>query len=137
MLGNVFKNYGSLTMMRILSRVFQFALKTYLIRTQLDEQILAHLLNMQLILGTSLHIVKSCLKPSYQKVDNNNNIIKSSMNIMTFGIVITFFCSIAIAYTQYSQYINSGKHLIYYPETIVLYAISAIFTSVAEKYMVQ
>jgi hypothetical protein len=37
MLANVLKNYGSLTTMRILSRLFQFALKTYLIRTQLDE----------------------------------------------------------------------------------------------------
>ena len=68
MIKKVLKNAGSLSTMRILSRVVQFLLKTYLIRTQLDEEILAHLLHLDLILNTSLHIVRSCFKPSYQKV---------------------------------------------------------------------
>ena len=36
MIGKVLKNFGSLTTMRVLSRIFHFALKTFLIRTQLD-----------------------------------------------------------------------------------------------------
>jgi len=68
MIKKVLKNVGSLSTMRILSRLLQFFLKTYLIRTQLDEEILAHLLHLDLIINTSLHIAKSCFKPSYQKV---------------------------------------------------------------------
>ena len=67
MLSNVLKNFGSLTTMRVVSRLILFALKTYLIRTQLDEQILAHLLNLDLLLTSSLHVARSCFKPSYQK----------------------------------------------------------------------
>jgi O-antigen/teichoic acid export membrane protein len=37
MLTNVLKNFGSLTTMRVLSRLVQFIVKTYLIRTQLDH----------------------------------------------------------------------------------------------------
>ena len=61
-------NLGSLTAMRVISRLVHFLLKTYLIRTQLDEDVLGHLLNLDLVLTTSLHIVRACLKPSYQKV---------------------------------------------------------------------
>lgn len=68
MIKKVLKNAGSLSTMRILSRLVQFLLKTYLIRTQLDEELLAHLLHLDLILNTSLHIARSCFKPSYQKV---------------------------------------------------------------------
>ena len=68
MIEKVIKNAGSLSTMRILSRLVQFFLKTYLIRTQLDEQILSHLIHLDLILSTSLHLAKSCFKPSYQKV---------------------------------------------------------------------
>ena len=37
MLGKVLQNLGSLTAMRVLSRILHFVLKTYLIRTQLNE----------------------------------------------------------------------------------------------------
>lgn len=68
MLKRVIGNYGSLATMRVLSRLFHFAIKTYLIRTQLDNVILAHLLNLDLIFTLSLHALKSCFKPSYQKI---------------------------------------------------------------------
>jgi hypothetical protein len=67
MIANVLKNFGSLTTMRVLSRLLVFGLKTYLIRTELDEQILAYLLNLDLLLTTSLHVARSCFKLSYQK----------------------------------------------------------------------
>lgn len=68
MLENVVTNFSSLTTMRVVSRLLHFVLKTYLIRTQLNEEILAHLLNLDLIITISMHVVKSCFKPSYQKI---------------------------------------------------------------------
>jgi hypothetical protein len=68
MLRTVLQNFGSLTTMRILSRIIHFMLKTYLIRTELDEEVLAHMLHLDLLLTTSLHVARSCFKPSYQKV---------------------------------------------------------------------
>lgn len=109
MLGKVFKNYGSLTGMRIISRLFQFALKTYLIRTQLDEEVLAQLLAFDLILTASLHVVKSCLKPAYQKADIDPHIIESSMNIMTGGILVTFISAAIVGSMEYYRHFNSGK----------------------------
>lgn len=46
MLANVLKNFGSLTTMRVLSRIIQFIIKTYLIRTELNEEVLAHMLHL-------------------------------------------------------------------------------------------
>lgn len=68
MIRKVIHNFGSLTGIRILSRVFEFVLKTYLIRNLLDKEIVGHMLQLDLIITMSLHIIKSCLKPAYQKV---------------------------------------------------------------------
>jgi hypothetical protein len=53
------------------------------------------------------------------------------MNIMTFGVVATLISSIIISVMEYYQYVSSGKHLIYFTETIALYAISAVCESIA------
>jgi hypothetical protein len=137
MLGKVLQNYGSLTVMRVVSRLFQFALKTYLIRTTLDEDTLGQLVGLEFIVSTSLHVVKTSLKPSYQKVSDEKNIIKSAMNIMTAGVLVTLLCSALVGLFQYWQYAGSGRHSAYYPHTILLYAASAVCEAVAEKYMVE
>lgn len=68
MISKIVHSYGSLTIIRVFSRVFEFFLKTYLIRNLLDKEILGHMVYLDLIVTTSLHITKSCLKFSYQKV---------------------------------------------------------------------
>lgn len=115
MLGKVLQNYGSLTMMRVVSRLFQFALKTYLIRTTLDEDTLGQLVGLEFIVSTSLHVVKTSLKPSYQKVEDEGNIVKSAMNIMTGGVIVTILCSALVGIFQFWQYSGSGRHTLYYP----------------------
>lgn len=115
MLGKVLQNYGSLTIMRVVSRLFQFALKTYLIRTTLDEDILGHLVGLEFIVSTSLHVVKTSLKPSYQKVEEEGNIVKSAMNIMTGGVIVTILCSALVGILQFWQHTGSGRHTLYYP----------------------
>lgn len=137
MLSNVMRNFGSLTTMRVLSRLLHFVLKTYLIRTQLNEEILAHLLNLDLILTTALHVIRSCFKPSYQKVSDGQHLLKSSMNIMTFGVAATILSAVAISVLEYYHFLLSGKTLMYFTYAVGLYAVSAVCESVAEKYMVQ
>jgi len=100
MILNVIKNFGSITSLRIVTRVFEFFLKTYLIRNILDKEILAHMINLDLILTSSLHIVKSCLKPSYQRVQNPQNSLKSAMNVMTLGIVATVVSAIIVCFIE-------------------------------------
>lgn len=136
MLKKVVQNLGSLTVMRVLSRVVHFLLKTYLIRTQLDEEILAHMLHLDLILTASLHVVRSCFKPSYQKVSNNNTIVESSMNIMSFGIFATIISAAVVGLMEYYQFVQSGKILAFFTDAIALYCLSSVFEAVAEKYMV-
>lgn len=59
------------------------------------------------------------------------------MNIMTLGIGVTIISSIIVSSMQYYQYITSGRHMLYFVETIVLYAVSAVCEAFAEKYMVE
>ena len=108
MLKRVLSNYGSLATMRVLSRLLHFAIKTYLIRTQLNQQILARLLNLDLLFSLSLHVLKSCFKPSYQKIHNPDNAIKSSMNIMTFGILGTAVSTVIVSLMEYLHYKSGG-----------------------------
>lgn len=58
------------------------------------------------------------------------------MNIMTIGVVVTIISSFVVSAMQYYQYINSGRNLIFFAETIALYAASAVCEAIAEKYMV-
>lgn len=137
MLSTVLQNFGSLTTMRILSRIIHFMLKTYLIRTQLDQEVLAHLLHLDLLLTTSLHVARSCFKPSYQKVENQDHVIKSSMNIMTFGVLATIGSTIVVSFMQHYQYVTSGKSLNNFTNAIILYSLASVCEAMAEKYMVE
>ena len=137
MLANVLKNLGSLTTMRVLSRLVHFGLKTYLIRTQLDEQLLSHLLNLDLLLTTSLHVARSCFKPSYQKVGNKEHMVPSSMNMMTFGILATLASAFIVSLMQYSQHIYSKSPLPNFGNAIILYALASVCEAAAEKYMAE
>ena len=58
------------------------------------------------------------------------------MNIMTLGVGVTIISSVVVSAMQYYQYINSGRHLVYFVETIALYAGCAVCEAIAEKYMV-
>ena len=58
------------------------------------------------------------------------------MNIMTFGVFVTIISSLVVSAMQYYQYVNSGRNLVYFAETIALYAASAVCEAIAEKYMV-
>ena len=69
MIKGITTNFFSLTSIRIISRVLEFFLRVYLIRNTLSPEILAEMVSLDLILTTSLHIAKSCLKPSYQQVE--------------------------------------------------------------------
>jgi len=99
MIRKVLHSFGSLTSIRILSRVFEFILKTYLIRNLLDREIVGHMLQLDLIITISLHIIKSCFKPAYQKVSDPENIEKniiSGMNLLNYGIVVTALSSFIV-----------------------------------------
>lgn len=137
MLANVLNNLGSLTTMRVLSRLVHFGLKTYLIRTQLDEQLLSHLLNLDLLLTSSLHVAHSCFKLSYQKVYSKEHMVPSSMNMMTFGILATLASAFIFSLMQYSQHIYSESPLPNFGNTILLYALASVCEAVAEKYMAE
>jgi hypothetical protein len=67
------------------------------------------MLQLDLIVTTSLHIIKSCLKPAYQKVTDPNktsrNII-SGMNLMNFGIAIAGISSCIVCIFQLYHYEN-------------------------------
>ncbi len=106
MITNVLKNYGSLSLIRILSRVLEFFLKAYLIRSVLQQSVLGHLVNLDFILTFSLSIVKVALKPSYQKVSSKENSITSGMNLLTLGVLVTAALSFLTTVLQI-QYINA------------------------------
>lgn len=59
------------------------------------------------------------------------------MNIMTFGILATFLSALFVSGMEYYQYIVSAKMLLNFTNSIAIYAISAVFEAVAEKYMVE
>jgi hypothetical protein len=103
MIKKILSNYGSLTGIRILSRIFEFLLKTYLIRNLLSKAMLSHMVHLDLILTVSLHILKHCLKPSYQKVSplsTPSQSIKSGMNLINVGVLITAMCSLVVCFFQ-------------------------------------
>lgn len=68
MISNVLKGFGSIISIRILSRITEFILRIYIIRNVLDEETLSHIIHLDLVYNASLHIVKDCLKKSYQKL---------------------------------------------------------------------
>jgi hypothetical protein len=125
MLRKVLQDYVSLTVMRVVPRLFQLTLKTSLIQTTLEKDTLEQLVGLKFIVRTSLHVVKTSLKPIYQKV-SEKNIIKSAMNIMTAGVLVALLCSVFVGLFQYWQYADSGRHTAYYSHTILLYAASAV-----------
>ena len=68
MITGVVHSFASVTSIRVLSRVLEFLLRLYLIRNVLSEAILAQMVGLDLILTSSMHIAKACLRPSYQQV---------------------------------------------------------------------
>ena len=74
------------------------------------------MVHLDLIITTSLHILKSCLKPSYQKVksvEESEKNIKSGMNLMNWGLLTSTICAVIICGIQLSQYHNqnSGQNI--------------------------
>jgi hypothetical protein len=65
------------------------------------------MLQLDLVITISLHIIKSCLKPAYQKVSNplkiEKNII-SGMNLMNLGIIVTALSSCIVCFSQLYHY---------------------------------
>lgn len=74
MISGIVGSFASVTIIRILSRVLEFFLRVYLIRSVLTPEIVAEMVGLDLILTTSLHVVKSCFKPSYQQVSSSESI---------------------------------------------------------------
>lgn len=89
------------------------------------------MLHLDLILSASLHVVRSCFKPSYQKVSNDKTIVESSMNIMSFGIFATIISTGVVGLMEYYQFLQSGKILAFFTDAIALYCLSSVFESVA------
>ena len=108
MITGVIKNFASLTAIRVVSRVLEFLLRVYLIREVLSEEIVAQLVTLDLILTSSLHIAKACLKPGYQQVESNDEKrnVTSAMNLMTFGVGTTMISAIIICSIQWSRGID-------------------------------
>ena len=59
------------------------------------------------------------------------------MNIMSLGILATVVSTAVVSSMEYYQFISSGKYLIYFSETIAVYALASVCEAVAEKYMVE
>jgi hypothetical protein len=133
MIVDVGKNFLSLTGIRVVSRVLEFLLRVYLIRTVLSGEIVAELLGLDLIITSSLHLAKSCFKPSYQQIENPNpqHNILSSMNLMTFGVGSTIAGAVIMLYVRWST------RLPYLPEAMSLYAVAAMLESLRERYAVE
>lgn len=128
------RNYSTLTLIRVVSRIGEFFFKAYLIRTVLSENIFGHTLNLDFILNTSLHVIRVCLKPSYQKGQNKDIVkaIKSGMNIMTFGVLTAFLLAVLAASLQLG---HSGG-LKYFRQSVFLYIAAAVMEGIFEKYNV-
>lgn len=65
------------------------------------------MLQLDLIITISLHIIKSCLKPAYQKVSDPAKIeknIHSGMNLMTIGVASTAFVSLIVCGIELYHY---------------------------------
>lgn len=123
-----------MTLIRVFSRILEFILRIYLIREVLSQEILAQMVALDLILTSSLHITKSCFRPSYQQVeqtDHRHN-ITSAMNLMTFGIATTIVSAAAVCAFQYQR----ATDLAYLGQAIALYGVAAILEACKEKYAV-
>jgi hypothetical protein len=69
-------------------------------------------------------------------VEEKTHFIKSSMNIMTFGILATVASALIVSLMQYYQTLEVSQTSNNYVDGIVLYALAAVCEAVAEKYMV-
>jgi O-antigen/teichoic acid export membrane protein len=124
MLSRVVSSFASVTILKVLSRVLEFLLRVYLIREVLSPEILAEMVALDLLLTTSLHIAKSCFKPSYQQVESKDEqrTIVSSMNLMSVGVVATALSAAAVVLWQWNQKIEVK----YVNESIIVYALCSV-----------
>ena len=83
---------------------------------------------LDLIITTSLHITKSCFKPSYQQVDlsNKNHNIVSGSNLMTVGIGVTISSGIFVCALQWNRTQNQP----FLTQAMVLYALAGVIESI-------
>ena len=90
---------------------------------------------LDLIITSSLHITKSCFKPSYQQVDftNKNHNIVSGSNLMTAGIGVTILSGIFACTLQW----NRSQNQPFLAEAMVLYTVAGVIESVREKFAVK
>lgn len=100
------------------------------------------MLQLDLIITVSLHIVKSCLKPAYQKVSNSSQLEKnvfSGMNLMSLGVFSTIIVSLVVSGLELYHYQNteSDKRLPNLNYAIVLYGFSAVNEAMYERFNVK
>jgi hypothetical protein len=127
MISGVVSSFASVTLIRPLSRLLEFFLRVYLIRSVLSAEILAEMVTLDLILTTSLHIAKNCFKPSYQQVESKDerNTIVSSMNLMSVGVLTSAASALAVCFWQWGH----QTHLQYLNHAILVYGFCGVLES--------
>ncbi len=92
------------------------------------------MINLDIILTISLYLNKTCLKPSYQRVSEHlsqQESLKSALNTMTFGVLLTVIMAFGICFFQIFEY---SEGVPYFEHAIVFYGLSAVAQAIQEKY---